>query len=978
MKNSIKRHFVAALLIPFLSTPVYADVTPYPDPPNAEKSSLFSLSIDEIPVTVMDYMDYQYAHFAFDGSIRVTVSTAHPITDYTISPLCLGIEAEIDNSTNLTFTLNQAPDTNSTPRYLVLQINSMEKLVLLGDPPETDEPASTGPGIFNVVSEYGADNSGATYTQPAIQEAVNAASNYGTSERPGTVFVPPGLYKVRADLLLKDNVDFYLAPGAVLEADADIANYTVIDETINPVIVVDDAENVTIRGRGEVNANGVALMDLLNQTPPVFLTQSDEHPRRRIIRTCNTGTSGNVNINGILFKDATGWSVELKRTLGVAVQNVKVLNHKDINRKIQNDGINICSSSDARINQCFVMTIDDAVCAKATDAEMATMDNVQFLNSVLWNWAAGVKCGMQNNHPMNGVIFRNMDIIHCRRALAVDTKTSQDLGQSIPIENILFEQIRTEEIEGHWSISNHDAIEFILEDAPANNIMIRNFTCPENRPLRCGPNYSPNGVTFENFIMDATPISNASQVTLEGTQPINNLTFSIARPSVSLSAPTAHTNTAFKVTATFTEPVSGLKASDVVITNGAVSALSGGPTAYTLTITPTAPDWISILLPDGAAQNSTQSGNFVSALHKVPLFMPPAPLPEPDSGSLYLHLTADRLRLEDGAGITTWTDSVNEQIFSGSAAFDADYANGHAGVYFNGTDDILGNTALSGTPDAENLSLFIVGGFSSTVNDDASDFMVSGQYPTGTSNNRLRILKGKTDGRIDARVGGGPTETDITPAVNGPHIYSIISGQTPGSWNLSIDGNLLASGTSGPTEPLQGLFLGGYGNGLNQFMDGTIAEVLLYQGALTENESLAVLDYLSRKYFRHTLDTDMDGLSDVWETGHFPGLHTSSGGLDNYDGDLQTDLEEWIAGTDATDPAAFFSIAAHKIRPDGMEITFFATPERSYTLEQTTDLNQTNGWVIAKDLGPFSSAGEQAFMLNTSTNGFFRIRATLK
>ena len=49
----------------------------------------------------------------------------------------------------------------------------------------------------------------------------------------------------------------------------------------------------------------------------------------------------------------------------VLVQNVKVLNHRDVWYKIQNDGINNVSSDDMTVNQCFVITIDDAQCFKA-------------------------------------------------------------------------------------------------------------------------------------------------------------------------------------------------------------------------------------------------------------------------------------------------------------------------------------------------------------------------------------------------------------------------------------------------------------------------------------------------------------------------------------------------------------------------------------------------------------------------------------
>jgi polygalacturonase len=482
------------------------------------------ISGTEVPV--LKHMDYHYAHFSFSGLVEVKVRVKDSVTTHQIRPASLGIKGKASGG-EVTFSITQAEEVESTPRYLVVQIDDHEKLVLLGDPPEPDAPPSSGDGIFHVVNQFGADASGASYTQPALQEAIDVASSFGTPARPGLVYVPPGIYQVRSDLVVKDNVDFYLAPGAVLKADDNIRNYDIKGSgTIGPVLTINGGSNVTIRGRGEVDASGIALMDLLSQKPSVFLTQTKAHPRRRIIQSSDEEPSKNVRIEGIVVKDATGWSVELVRIDGVVVQNVKVLNHKDIQWKIQNDGINATSSSNVLVNQCFVMTIDDAMCAKASYERAGLMENVVFANNVIWTWSAGVKAGMQNNHPMNGVVFRNIDVIHCRRALGVDAKTSQDIGKEIPIENVKFQDIRVDEMEGHWFSSKRDAVEFLLEDAPAHRIEIRNLTLPTRLPIRCGPNYPAKGVTFHDLVMGGVVITDVSQIALEGKQVIENLTFS--------------------------------------------------------------------------------------------------------------------------------------------------------------------------------------------------------------------------------------------------------------------------------------------------------------------------------------------------------------------------------------------------------------------------------------------------------------------
>ena len=160
-------------------------------------------------------------------------------------------------------------------------------------------------------------------------------------------------------------------------------------------------------------------------------------------------------------------------------------------------------------------------------------------------------------------------------------------------------------------------------------------------------------------------------------------------------------------------------------------------------------------------------------------------------------------------------------------------------------------------------------------------------------------------------------------------------------------------------------------------MDGSVAEVLLYDGSLTPTDSSIIQDYLNRKYFGYALDTEMDDLPDTWEMAQFGNLTSSSGGSSNFDGDRCSDTEEWITGTSATDPSSFFSISITHNSSGGADLIFSGIPERTYTLEQTGNLTQTNGWVVVDTLSSLSSAGQQMFSLAAATNGFARVRVSL-
>ena len=220
--------------------------------------------------------------------------------------------------------------------------------------------------------------------------------------------------------------------------------------------------------------------------------------------------------------------------------------------------------------------------------------------------------------------------------------------------------------------------------------------------------------------------------------------------------------------------------------------------------------------------------------------------PTPPPLGLYLHLDASKVSAQNGEVITTWTDLVGNQSLTGTATYVAKYTPGQPGLRFNGTADSLGTKRLQDGPEAGNLTLFIVGNFATSGNDENSDFLVSAQHPNN-ADNRLRILKGKDDGKLDVAVGGGSTMSNIWPVDTAVHVFGLVAGQSTGKVDFMIDGNVIKSGSHGDYEALQALFLGSH-RGSSQFFEGTIAEVLLYNRALGKSEVEAVTKYLLSRY----------------------------------------------------------------------------------------------------------------------------------
>ncbi|MGO4501029.1 hypothetical protein AB4114_34800 [Paenibacillus sp. 2RAB27] len=176
-----------------------ATISSYALPSIYTASTVYGLKVDATTIPVVSYTsEYDYAHFSMSGSatIEITAIGQASITSYSISPKKLNLTGTTSGN-KLTFTV-------SGDEYLIVKINEGRALVIAADPAETNKPASSGTGIYNVKSSpYNADSTGAGMATTAIQNAINDAANYTGGQ--GIVYVPAGIYKA-GNLQLKSDV----------------------------------------------------------------------------------------------------------------------------------------------------------------------------------------------------------------------------------------------------------------------------------------------------------------------------------------------------------------------------------------------------------------------------------------------------------------------------------------------------------------------------------------------------------------------------------------------------------------------------------------------------------------------------------------------------------------------------------------------------------------------------------------------------
>jgi hypothetical protein len=359
------------------TTATAATLVTYPLASCYTESDLYTLSVDAgdgrgfTPVPIMDNTyarpagsyteigswdaastrNYDYAHFSFGGTITIRVTIGAPITGCSISPLAFGITGEVSGN-SVTFTLDRS-------RYLILKINNLPDLVIAADDLEVNAPPPSGKNIHNITTApYNADPTGAAFSTAAIQSAIDAAS----AANGGVVYVPPGVFK-SSNLVLKSNVNLYLAGGAVIRGSGNPADYTMhyrsSSQKMNGTCWIYTAPNssyIKVYGRGTLDGNGV-LMRWHGSTPAVST---------RLLMLLKPYMCANFTLDGIIIRDSGGWQTVVTRSDHVTITNTKHFNENTMTSEA--DGIDIEQSQFVTIRHVITISEDDSMCIKVDEA----------------------------------------------------------------------------------------------------------------------------------------------------------------------------------------------------------------------------------------------------------------------------------------------------------------------------------------------------------------------------------------------------------------------------------------------------------------------------------------------------------------------------------------------------------------------------------------------------------------------------------
>ena len=271
------------------------------------------------------------------------------------------------------------------------------------------------------VTRFGARGNGVNDDATAIQQAIDECSAQGG----GTVLLPGKRVYMAGPLQLKSNVDLHLEATAVLKANPDEAIYTMsaFGENRGEGMLwlwAQDAENITISGRGTIHGNGIAFMgaELEDSYELKPLKDPTFDPRPHVLTLTNVK---NIVIRDVTIMEGAYWTVHLVGCDGAVIDGIQLLN----NLKIRNgDGIDLDHSKNVRIANCHITSGDDCICLKnrRESEQYGSCHDIVVTNCVMASRSCAIKIGSENMDSIYNVVFDNCIITRSNRGLGIQNR----------------------------------------------------------------------------------------------------------------------------------------------------------------------------------------------------------------------------------------------------------------------------------------------------------------------------------------------------------------------------------------------------------------------------------------------------------------------------------------------------------------------------------------------------------------------------
>ncbi|MBP1650545.1 MAG: lipolytic protein family, partial [Bacteroidetes bacterium] len=360
------------------------------------------------------------------------------------------------------------------------------------DLPEVYEPHFRR-DTLNILS-FGAKSDGVTLNSQSINAAIDTCSNRGG----GVVMIPSGLW-LTGPIVLKSNVNLYLAPNSILQFTTDFSQYPLIETTYEglkamrcqaPLSAL-NAENIAITGKGILDGGGdawrIVKKDKLTESQWKRLTtsggitgddQKTWYPSEKSLKGSKTQQAGviapgktaadyndikdflrpnmisiasckYVLLEGVTFQNSPAWCLHPLLSEHITLRNVYAKNPW----YAQNgDGLDLESCRFARIEGCTFDVGDDGICIKSGRDEQGRKRGVPTAdvivnNCTVYHAHGGFVIGSEMSGGANNLYVSDCSFLGTDIGLRFKTTRGRGgIVEKIYVSNINMENIPAEAI----------------------------------------------------------------------------------------------------------------------------------------------------------------------------------------------------------------------------------------------------------------------------------------------------------------------------------------------------------------------------------------------------------------------------------------------------------------------------------------------------------------------------------------------------
>ena len=367
-----------------------------------EKSKLFTIKANGQNIPVSSYKGIHYARYGQEGKARLEISfqssgTVKISPQHAFTATKKGISIDLEK-----------------PGYYVLSAGETEKLFILSDTPDTFTEQEKKDLVQ--VAKFNADASGKKLSTKEIQRAIDQTAADGK-----ILFFGPGVYKT-GTLTIGSNARIYLSEGCLIDGSFDTSHY-VTDKgfkeanklkdgkafsdngehmTFSRLILVENASNVRIWGKGIINGNGA---EVRKTGKPANL-----------IRIRN---SRNILIEGICSFDPAAWNTHILYSDSVTIRNVKLINDLNVPNT---DGFDPDASRHVLIRNCFAFCSDDNVAIKTSNNSnlLRDVEDIRIEGCLFLTKKSALKVGTETKAAvMRDIVFQDNHVVMADRGLVL-------------------------------------------------------------------------------------------------------------------------------------------------------------------------------------------------------------------------------------------------------------------------------------------------------------------------------------------------------------------------------------------------------------------------------------------------------------------------------------------------------------------------------------------------------------------------------